>query len=104
MSERVRATPSMTTQYTNRSIHQNRQIIHSLKAVLWSLCPPAPKRALDFPHPQPTSPVANLMRNVLNTPILVLTTEIVAAQSALHSNAPAAWCPSCDPSAADIAR
>ncbi|KAJ7814604.1 hypothetical protein B0H14DRAFT_3476897 [Mycena olivaceomarginata] len=57
-----------------------------------------------YDPPQPTSPVANLVRNILNTPILVLTTEIVAAQSALHSNAPAAWCPSCDPSAADIAR
>ncbi|KAJ7814605.1 hypothetical protein B0H14DRAFT_1417502 [Mycena olivaceomarginata] len=55
-SERVRATPSMTTQYTNRSIHQNRQIIHSLKAVLWSLCPPAPERALVDTADTDTSP------------------------------------------------
>ncbi|KAJ7851850.1 hypothetical protein B0H14DRAFT_2581256 [Mycena olivaceomarginata] len=38
------------------SIHQNRQIIHSLKAVLWSLCPPAPERALVDTADTDTSP------------------------------------------------
>ncbi|KAJ7796821.1 hypothetical protein B0H14DRAFT_2619570 [Mycena olivaceomarginata] len=38
------------------SIHQNRQIIHSLKAVLWSLFPPAPERALVDTADTDTSP------------------------------------------------
>ncbi|KAJ7773782.1 hypothetical protein B0H14DRAFT_2632115 [Mycena olivaceomarginata] len=47
---------SITKNCISLSIHQNRQIIHSLKAVLWSLCPPAPKRALVDTADTDTSP------------------------------------------------